>query len=467
MIVEEKLRRVSDEQMESLGFVFYLDFHDTVLKADAKPGAKRQHLLDYLQRHGYVGLDKARTEEAVRLLDAGQGLARAVVVQGKAPRMGEDGRPEFAIDMSEKRVEVKDEKGAVDYRDLNLIKEIKGGEKILRILPPTPGEDGVSVEGKAVAAQKGEAYRLRLGANVRQDQDTIYATADGHVVCKDNVISVYDEFVVNGDVDYRIGNLSFLGALRVNGSVISGFSLKSGRSIHVTGTATECTLEAAGDITVDKGIFGNGKCRVSCEGKLKAHLLNDVDAYAGKGVEVTKEIIRSRVKTMGRLLADLAEVRGGEVCAFEGMAVKELGAPSGAPTRAVAGLDLKIDGQIREKQAAMEQLDGNLAKLSEALAPFAKNPLLYMKAPPDKKAVVDRMKAKVEEVKAARAKLEAQVTELEIKRYSKDKTIEVRRGVLQDVEVQIGNKRKLFKDGARGAGVMRYDRSTFEITYRP
>ena len=53
--------------------------------------------------------------------------------------------------MEPKNVEVQDDSGNVDFRDLNLIKEIHSGQEILRIVPADPGEEGIDIMGRSIA----------------------------------------------------------------------------------------------------------------------------------------------------------------------------------------------------------------------------------------------------------------------------------------------------------------------------
>ena len=354
----------------------------------------------------------------------------------------------------------------MDFRDLNLIKEIHSGSPVVKVVAPDEGSDGLTVQGKSINVSKGRKAKYRLGRNVRFDEDTetIFATADGHVEVVDSLISVQEEFNVNKDVDFTIGNLNFIGSLSFEKSIPPGYLMEAGRDILVKETCKGSTLKAKGNISVEGGITGSENSTIECDGKLSAKYINEANVISKGDVECFYEVVRSTIKAMGSFILESGAVRGAQVYAFSGMRVKDLGSPMGTPTLAAVGVDFSVDEKVEKLQQAIAQLDGQKSKLKEAIAPFMKNKLLLMKAPESKKSAVKTILNKIDGMDAKAKKVEGMISDLEAKRFNKTKRVEINGGIEDDVTIQIGKKSKKMDKGKR-KGAFLYDTDSFEIVF--
>jgi uncharacterized protein (DUF342 family) len=364
-------------------------------------------------------------------------------------------------------VEVTDSDGTVDFRDLNLIKEIHSGDAVLRVVPPDEGEDGVNVKGEHITVAKGRKAKVRLGKNVRMDEqsNTVYATADGHVEFVDPLVSVQEEFTVNKDVDFTIGNLTFIGSLFFAKDIPPGYTMQAGKNITVKGTVSSSNLMANGDITCDGGITGSENTKIECEGVLRSKFLNEANVICKGDVECYYEIVRSNIKAMGSLILENGAVRGGECYAFSGMKVKELGSPLGTPTIVYVGVDFSVDDRIAKLREAIETIEGQKAKLKVAIEPFMKNKLLLVKAPESKKSAVKTILGKIDGLDAKIKKVEEMISAQEAGRFNRTKQVEINGEIKDDVTIVIGNKKKKFDKAGKRKGFIMYDKASFEIVF--
>ena len=62
---------------------------------------------------------------------------------------------------------------------------------------------------------------------------------------------------IDGNVDYAVGSINYVGDVHVHGDVLSGFSIQAMGDITVDGVVEACTIEAGGDLVVAKGIAGS------------------------------------------------------------------------------------------------------------------------------------------------------------------------------------------------------------------
>ena len=466
---EPVLKRITDGESEKKGFILYTDEDDFVLKLEIKNTVLPEVILETIKAKGIA--EKLVDHERVKVLTAafnkGEPVRNELIGQGKKVRHGIDGKMEFIINMGTKKVEVKDVEGHVDFRDLNLIKEIHSGEPIMKVFKADPGEEGLDIYGKTLIPVVGKRAKIRLGANVRHDEDAelVYATKDGHVEFVDPLISVKEEFEVHKDVDFTIGNLKFIGTLIFEKNIPEGYTMEAGKDIIVKGICTGSTLKAKNDIVVENGIVGNDKSRIECEGMLKAKFANEATIVTRGGVEIYYEVVRSNIKTNGYFSIPNGAIRGGEICALMGAKIKEIGTPLGNPTTLIVGVDFSVDERIGKLQKAIGQLDEEIKKLQVAIDPFLKNKMLLIKAPESKKSAVKTILTNIEGHKKKIKQIEAMIQDQESKRYQKSKEVEIDGAILEDVTIQIGNKKKLFSNAGKRKGKILYDKQSFEIVF--
>ena len=144
---------------------------------------------------------------------------------------GADAHVEYSFDPSKRAGNVLED-GTIDYRERNAAVGVAAGALIGELVAATPGESGHNVKGEEIPATAGEERTFTAGQNVRteaKDGGTAFiAEIDGAVNVAGDTIEVQPVFALNGDVDYDSGNIDLPTNVDIGGSVVSGFSVKSG-----------------------------------------------------------------------------------------------------------------------------------------------------------------------------------------------------------------------------------------------
>ncbi|MFB6226734.1 MAG: flagellar assembly protein A, partial [bacterium] len=151
---------------------------------------------------------------------------RRVIAEGRPPKKGEDGEIKYYFD-TDNKPSFEDTEGKIDFREMGLINNVDEDEILAEKREPTPGRNGLTVQGESVEAPKGEDVELQYGDNVRQEENCLYSEISGQVILEDGEVSVYDVYTVEGDVDYSTGNIVFDGTVMVEGSVKDRFKIKA------------------------------------------------------------------------------------------------------------------------------------------------------------------------------------------------------------------------------------------------
>jgi uncharacterized protein (DUF342 family) len=264
-----------------------------------------------------------------------------------------------------------DEKGNVDFKDLNLIHNVKAGTELVERIPPTEGTGGMDVTGKELLPRKGKNINLPRGKNTVCDEQEkyLYAAIDGHVSIRDGKVVVDSVFELRGDVDYSSGNIEFIGNILINGSINSGFQVKAGGDIEVRGFIEGATVLAGGSIMVRGGITAGVKGIIRAAENISARFVENSRLEAGRDIIIREAIMQSYVKAGGSVMVTdkRATIVGGVIQAACEVESRTIGSQLATQTVIEVGLNPAYReeyGQLlktrTEKTRALETLNHNL-----------------------------------------------------------------------------------------------------------
>lgn len=330
------------------------------VKADGTPPT-RDELLGYLAADGVsIGID----EEALPLLlrEARPGKsANGLLAAGIQPVLGDDGKLAYSLDTSdqspaETTPDEDPEKRQIDFRAVQNFINVDAGQEIGRILPPTSGSPGRTVRGKPVPSEAGKPLMLKLGQNVRSGgdhNDVLFAEIHGRVKQEGDTIHVVEEYLVDGDVDFSVGNIRFNGFVEVRGDVLDGFQVSASKGLKITGNVGACRLISHGNIEFcGMDGQGQGKGSILCGGSITAHFIHDSSVECWGNMLVDVELRNCTVHCRGSLTTGV--LAGGDCVTQAGVEVKKLGAPSAVKTSVHSGVDYHDLDRIH---ILLEQLD--------------------------------------------------------------------------------------------------------------
>lgn len=145
---------------------------------------------------------------------------RFKIAEGGMPINGEDGQAIFHFDTSVQLTPNVTDGDIVDYKELDFAKNVKKGEVLCDLIPPTKGQEGRSIFGGPLPGSDGSPTPITCGNNTRLSEDgrQILADCDGQVFLKDNKICVSRVMTVD-NVDTSTGNIFFVGTINIRGDV--------------------------------------------------------------------------------------------------------------------------------------------------------------------------------------------------------------------------------------------------------
>lgn len=300
-------------------------------------------------------------------------LEKTLVASGDKPQDGKDGYIEYmyVLDGNEKRP-LEREDGTVNYKEVTSINNIRKGQLIAKRIPPEEGVNGKAVTGETLFSRSGKEARFKLGKNVVTDseQEALYSAIDGVVVKTDrDKINVFPVYEVNGDVDFNVGNINFVGTVVIRGNVQPGFRVKASGDIRVTGGVEAAELEAEGSIEISAGILGQHKGFVKAGKNVKSSFIQDGTVEAGEDVIVTQSIMHSTIRAGKSVLCQGTKglIVGGTVQAGEKVTARTIGNSMSTVTVIEVGVVPELRNELIQLRAQMRTTMENMDKTEKAL----------------------------------------------------------------------------------------------------
>ncbi|MFW5782864.1 MAG: DUF342 domain-containing protein, partial [Candidatus Muiribacteriaceae bacterium] len=314
---------------------------------------------DYIsKRQIQYGIDWGVLKKAVTDAANGEEIQEVLFAKGVPSR---EPVPDTYIRIFEEKYNKEvDQDARIDWRELNKIKSVKKGEKILQFVPGDPGKSGIDITGEEINPEKIENEKLKVGKNVvfNEKDNLFYSTGEGRVkIDSAGNVSVIPEFVVEGHFDLNVGNLDYEGHLIVNGNINEGFKIRVSGDINVKGNIYSSDVFSGGNITVGNGIISKQKM-VHADGNIECRFIENSDITSDSDIIVRKAIVTSEVKALGKIICkgERGHIVGSRIIAFKSVECEEAG--SGMGTETVLG-----SGIHYSNLESFEQISADLTRM--------------------------------------------------------------------------------------------------------
>ncbi|WP_139488961.1 DUF342 domain-containing protein [Brevibacillus dissolubilis] len=313
------------------------------------------------------------------------------VAVGLEATPGKDARIEFTQQSnSQERKPLELEDGRVDFYSVLNIANVMRGQLLARKIPSEPGIDGTSVTGDRVVAKAGKEVHIKPGKNVvlNEDRTLLYAAIDGQVSITDkDKINVFPVFEVNGDVDFRVGNIDFVGTVVIRGNVPTGFRIKAAGDIRVLGSVEGAELEAQGSVEIKNGIVAQDKGHVLAGADVKASYIQNGNVTARGSVYVTQSIMFSTIRAGKDVICKGTKgiIIGGTIQAGDKITAMVVGNSTATPTCLEVGVKPELRNELANVTKELTTLYENLRKTDQGLGVLDQLLKVSGELPADKK----------------------------------------------------------------------------------
>ncbi|MCB1177110.1 MAG: FapA family protein [Leptospiraceae bacterium] len=331
-----------------------------------------------------------------------------IVAMGDPPIKGADAKIIYHVRI-EKIVRLReDSHGRVDYRDLNLIENVVVGQLLAEKTLPEKGKYGRDLFNQPLEAKDGVDLQLIPGKGtiLSEDKTKLTAEVNGQVVFLDGKVNVETVYRVNGDVNMKTGNITFLGSIVVTGNIEDNFQIKASGNIEVYGTVQKAVVEADGDIIIRQGVTGRDEAKIiSSNGNIIARFIQDANVITDKDVVVQEVIMNSQVSAGGKIICNgkKAYIVGGSLRAAKLIQAKNIGSKSYTQTELVVGHNPKLLKQMEDYQKNRNESVFKKEKLQKTL-----NTLIARKES-DPASFTEENKSHMQKLEAGIKKLEKRI----------------------------------------------------------
>lgn len=329
---------------ESMFIKVSLD-HMKVTVSFAPPSANgmllgTREVIDELNRNGIIyGIDQ---DAIIDFVNDRHYNTPYVLAKGILPVIGHDAKIIYNFNTNPTLKPKMLADGSVDFKDLNTISMVHGGDLLATLIRSDPGKNGKDVYGKEIPVRQVKDAELSYGDHIKVSPDgtQIFSEIYGHVSLLNGKVVVQDEYLVKTDVDNNTGNISYEGNVHIMGSVRTGFSVKAAADIIVDGVVEGAYLDAGGQIIVRQGIHGMNKGMIKCKGALIASFIESARVSTENYVE-TGSILYSDVNARDdvRVMNKKGFIAGSSVRAGGKVESVTVGSEMGAATRIEVGID--------------------------------------------------------------------------------------------------------------------------------
>jgi uncharacterized protein (DUF342 family) len=352
-----------------------------------------EKLKDSLKKNNIViGIEE---DDLMELLEAGKEYVATLKIYGIKPIPGEDAKIEylFKTEVEKTGPEILED-GRVDYRSLGIVQSVQKGQPLVQKIPPTLGKPGMTVTGKEVPAVKGKDIPLPQGKGTVISEDGLQLLADipGRPSIINNRVCVLPVYEVRGDVDFKTGNIDFIGNVIVTGNVTSGFSIKSGGDIEIFGNVDEgVSIEAGGKVVIKGNVYGKGKTNIVAGGDILARFVNSANLKTNGNIKIIEAAMDCTLIAGKKILIEGGKkglLVGGVARAGEEVRVITAGNLYATETHIEVGINPELREELRKIEDKIAQDQENLEKTQNAIASLKQLQKQLGELPPQKKELL-------------------------------------------------------------------------------
>jgi uncharacterized protein len=379
---------------------------------------------------------------------------QVTIATGIAPIEGRHGYIKYLFEkeLDTKPLELDD--GTVNFKEVNVLNNAKKGQLIAERIPATEGQEGIAVTGEPLPCKHGKEARFKIGKNVVVDQEQLrmYAAIDGLITrTEKEKINVFPVYEVNGDVDYSIGNIDFVGTVVIRGNVLPGFRVKATGDIRIIGGVEAAEIISEGSIEITAGILGHNKGLVQAKRNVKSSFIQEGNVEAGEDVIVSQSILHSNIRGGRNVICYGSKglIVGGTIQAGERVKARNIGNTTSMVTVIEVGVLPVLRNELNDYRVKLRDLLENADKTDKALV-LLDQLAIAGQLSPDKLAMRTRLattkKQLTDEIEGIRIRV------LEIEKSLEDTTVatvEVSDTIYSGCKIVIGRYTRFIKDSTK------------------
>jgi len=392
-----------------------------------------------------------------------------VVAHGKPAEDGKDAKIKLFIETKIDVVPKEDEKGNVDFKDIQLIQNVTKGQKLAEMIPPVPGKEGMTVTNRKILPVVGKVMQLPRGEKTEVSPENSYiliASIDGNVKMKGSILNVDEVYTGNSNIDFETGNIDYIGALLIKGDVKAGFEVSSKNDIEITGLVEDAKITTSGNVIIKNGFLGKNNGLITAEGDVILKFCENQNIKAKGKIIVGEAVLHSNIQCESEVEVQgrNGAIVGGITRASKGIIVKELGNYQETKTEVIVGIDDKLELAMKEVEEEAVKIDANLDSVKKAIYALYKKKMSSGKLQDDQEKLLAKLQGLQGQLPLHKKGLEEkkEKIEKEMEKYS-EASIDVLGSVYRGTKITIQKYRKSINEERKNVRYQVVDKEIKEI----
>jgi len=283
------------------------------------------------------------------------------IAKGRPVKEGRNASIKYFFEDENARVGRELASGQFDYRARGEIVSVTPGTILAQKIPLIPAVKGSTVTGVEIPAPVPVDLKLSCGKGAALSKDGLTVTAEIHGrpdLDLGGKVSVMHEKTVEGNVDFRTGNIVFNGDITVHGAILVGFNV-TGDNLTAN-DIEEAEVNIANNIIVKNNIT-NGNIKTGGN-LLVAQIMTHSTVFARGDVIIQKEIVDCTITTSGKVMVTKGRIVASTIHAARGIEAREIGGEKSSPCNLFPGSDDHANTVINRFN---EQIDSEKKRLEE------------------------------------------------------------------------------------------------------
>lgn len=387
-----------------------------------------------------------------------EGVAEAVVAEGKASVDGVDGRFELNPELIPPTPKSQSEgnEPAFDHYGRSAFIIVEQGQVVGTLHEHTEAEDGMDVRGDVIRATPGKPCQMKFDDSVEVKGDgTVIALRKGRVELTPSKLSIDPVLEIAESVDFSTGNVRFPGDVLIGKGVRDCFEVDVGGNLEIVELVEAAEVRAKGSVVLLRGMAGRGKGELRVGGDLEAKYLDGALVCVKYDLRVQREITNCTTHVGRCVRSPACTVVGGELWARFGGEVRTLGGEAEAETLVRIGVDAEMDACARMLEDLLPQTVGRIERARQELADIQK---ASGKPTPSRSKEITRLEFEIVSEQARFPSIRAAIERV-LHAYSKlaGATISVEKAIMPGVTIAIGGQAATVREPIRGPVVISRD----------
>lgn len=357
---------VSDDKMHAKFVSFSMDLYNDQTFTPDKDWLKHE-----CERLGI--LSTASSEQmanALEILGRKENLDSVEIATGTAPNGGTE--PFLFLTYRESPLALNDgsEPSKVDMREIQQRTIVKTGALIAEIRFKKSGASGKNVFAEIIPPLPDEPFEVKTGEGIEAIAGGRFtAQFDGVPAIDGNSITIVKAYVVNGDVNMRVGNIRFDGPVEIKGSIDSGAIVECTGPLIVEQSILGAKVRCKTSIEVKGSISMGGQGYVIAKDIIQAEFIENAKIQCSGEIKAKKAILNSEVIS-GKSIETIEGtgiVAGGALTCRDFLKCGNLGFKNGATTEVFCGGDFKAELSVRIRKLRVDQLNAHQERNKNSL----------------------------------------------------------------------------------------------------